>query len=339
VLSSNAPHKTQGFVLPYVLVAIAVLAAVTVFAAQNLARGADTLIQLERSSEIDLAFHAAETEALLWILTAQPDTGGYQKVREVSARGIETATEAVGRKWGIKGDTRRIETSFGPVFVSLQDVSGLVSLSKPDEKIFEQLMGGFNIPPSQAGQLLAALEDYTDLDNRRRFQGAEAIQYQQKGLPPPTNQGLRSLSELPRVMGWSEVLSRIDMEQFEQFVSLSDRATVTRDANLSPALAIHFNSRAALGRAGSNALSNDNYASPVFRLKFEAPIANDNGQLVLRRRIIEYTRTTNRLATPMKKVWVSDRTVLDSSALDRFNVALTLNTGQSSNAGGTAPIR
>lgn len=324
---NNKHHGSQGFVLPYVLVAIALLAAVTIFTAQTLARGTDTLLQLERSREIDLAFHAAETEALFWILTSQPQVGGYQKVKDIPTRGQLFATEPIGPKWGVKGDMRRIETAHGPVFVSLQDVSGLISLRAPDKALFTNLMRGFDILPSEAGRLLASLEDYTDIDNRRRFQGAEAVQYRQKNLPLPTNEHLRSLSELPRIMGWPEALARIDMEKFEQFVSLSDRTTVTRDTNLSPALAVHFNARAGLGRQNSGLFENDDFPSSVFRLTFEAPMVNAKGEPILRRRIIEYTQTVNLLAVPVKKILISDRTVLDSGALGRFNRALRLNTG------------
>jgi len=342
VTSNKPPHKSGGFVLPYVLIAIALLAAVTLYTAQNLSRGADVLLRLERSREIDLAFQAAETEALLWLLTARPDISGYQKVRDVSRRGQLAETEPIGPKWGVRGDMRRINTSFGPVFVSLQDASGLVSLRQPDEKYFADIMSGFNIAPSESSRLLAALLDYTDQDNRRRFQGAEAVQYRQKNLPPPTNQNLRSLSELPRIMGWPEALAQIDMEKFERFVTLSDRTTLTREAHLSPELAAHINARAALGRAGpggSAVFTDDQYPSAVFRLTFEAPISNEQGQVIIRRRSAEYTRTVNLMAAPMKKIWISDRTVLDSGAFGRFNRALTLNAGQSSNASGTAPIR
>ena len=295
----------QGFVLPYVLVAVALLAAVTIFAAQNLSRGADTLIRLERSSEIDLAFHAAETEALLWILTAQPNNGGYQKIRQLPARGGLNVTEPIGRLWGVKGDMRRIETSFGPVFVSLQDVTGLISLRTPDEDLFVKFMRGFNILPSESKGLLAALQDYQDVDSRRRFQGAEAIDYRQRGLPLPTNQEIRSLAELPRILGWPEALAKIDMEKFERFVSLSSRVSSTRDTHLSPALARHLNARAptaARGRVSSNVFANDNFPSPVFRLMFEAVMVNAEGQMTLRRRVVEYTSTVNRLAVPMKNM-------------------------------------
>jgi len=286
-------HKSSGFVLPYVLIAIALLAAITLYTAQNLSRGAEALFRLERSREIDLAFQAAETEALLWLLTAQPDINGYQKVRDVSRRGQLADTEAIGPKWGIKGDMRRINTSFGPVFVSLQDASGLLSLRQPDEKIFANIMSGFNIAPSESSRLLAALQDYTDQDNNRRFQGAEAVQYRQKNLPLPTNENLRSLSELPRIMGWPEALARIDMEKFERFVTLSDRTTLTREAHLSPDLAAHINARAALGRSGSEVFADDQYPSAVFRLTFEAPMRNEQGQVIIRRRNAEYTRTVN----------------------------------------------
>ncbi len=324
---NNKHSHSSGFVLPYVLVAIALLAAITLFTAQNLSRGTDSLVQLERSRQIDLAFHAAETEALLWLLTAQPREAGYQKVRDITRRNQLTTTEAIGEKWGLKGDMRRIATAYGPVFVSLQDVSGLLSLRIPDEPLFKDLMGGFGIPPSDAGRLLARLQDYIDPDSRRRFQGAEAVQYRQRGLPPPTNTHLRSLSELPRILDWPEALARIDMAKFERFVSLSDRTTATSQANLSPEIAVHINARAALGRQSTELFSDDIFPSPVFRLTFEAPMTNEKGQSIIRRRLIEYTRTVNLIAEPVKKVWISDRTVLDSSAPARFNRAATLETG------------
>jgi len=192
---------------------------------------------------------------------------------------------------------------------------------------FREFMGGFGIAPSEASRLFATLKDYTDPDSRRQFQGAEAIDYRQRGLPPPTNAGLRSFSELPRILGWPEALEKIDMARFENFTSLTSRVTVFREANMSSALAEHLSARAALRDRRANFLESDSYPSRVFRLTYEMPMIDAEGRNAVRRRVVEYTRSVNQLTAPVNKIWISDRTVLDSAAFERFNGASILETG------------
>lgn len=89
--------------------------------------------------------------------------------------------------------------------VRLQDGRGLLNLNAFGDEQMSRLLTALGVPAAQHASLIDALRDYTDNDNLRRLNGAEAPDYAAKGLPPPRNLPLVSPMELRRVLGWQSL--------------------------------------------------------------------------------------------------------------------------------------
>lgn len=108
--------------------------------------------------------------------------------------------------------------------VALQDARGLINLVTAPRVWKERLLGTYGIEVSQAQALVDALDDYVDEDNLARLQGAEAEDYQRKGMLPPRNLPLTSSAELLRVYGWSQARSLWDVDGIQRHV-IAERGT------------------------------------------------------------------------------------------------------------------
>lgn len=108
-------------------------------------------------------------------------------------------------------------------FLRLQDNRGLLNLNQADDASLQRFLGVLSIPADQRGRLVDTLRDYTDADNLHRINGAEAQDYIERGLPPPTNTRLITSWDAKRIMGW-------DIPQLwrdNQFVSLTTTSLAT----------------------------------------------------------------------------------------------------------------
>ena len=90
------------------------------------------------------------------------------------------------------------------VWVSVQDLRGLISIVAADPGVMTRFLVAQGVPERDAAPLLDKLADYNDLDNLRRLNGAEADAYAAAGLPPPRNDWPISPYELSLVLGWRE---------------------------------------------------------------------------------------------------------------------------------------
>jgi len=95
--------------------------------------------------------------------------------------------------------------AFGQAVVQLQDARGLISLETADDEQLGRLLALYGLPPERRAVLIDTLRDYTDADDLRRLNGAEAPEYAAAHLPPPRNAPLLSPMELRAVYGWAEV--------------------------------------------------------------------------------------------------------------------------------------
>ncbi len=98
----------------------------------------------------------------------------------------------------------RTYQGLGDTLVRLQDDRGLINLNMVDDARLYNFLGLMGIPADQRGHLADTLHDYTDADNFRRLNGAEAEDYLALGLPPPTNQNLVTPWEIRRIIGWRD---------------------------------------------------------------------------------------------------------------------------------------
>lgn len=93
--------------------------------------------------------------------------------------------------------------------VAVTDERGLLSLHVADLRVLQRLVQGLGASASDADALVDVLLDYTDSDNLKRLNGAEAPAYSLLGLPRPRNEWLVSTRELGRMPLWRDQPGRI----------------------------------------------------------------------------------------------------------------------------------
>lgn len=141
-------------------------------------------------SGIELA--RARLEEQLFASAADPSAG--DPYRQLAAELADIGTQAIG-------DAR--------FQVAAVDPGSRVDLNRSSDPLllglFEPLFG-----EHRADSLLDALRDWTDPDDEPRALGAEAARYAAAGSPfRPPNRPLRSLDDLPRIVGFTDSVSLI----------------------------------------------------------------------------------------------------------------------------------
>jgi general secretion pathway protein K len=92
--------------------------------------------------------------------------------------------------------------------VAVVDLNARIDLNAADDLTLLAFFGQF-VGSQAASALMNALQDWKDLDDRPRPAGAEAADYARTGSPfRPTNRALRRLDELPRIVGFTDELTR-----------------------------------------------------------------------------------------------------------------------------------
>lgn len=90
----------------------------------------------------------------------------------------------------------------GGVRFSIQDEQALAGLNRFERSRMERLLGLLNVPAAGRGPLLDKLKDYTDPDDLKHLNGAEAREYAREKMSPPPNRRLLTRREISSVMGW-----------------------------------------------------------------------------------------------------------------------------------------
>lgn len=212
------PDRQQGFILVVVLVALVVLSLLAGAVAVSSARAVrEAQAEVEAFEEEVAGIGTRDT--LLYLLATQRQTVGGMTLDDqvVLVAGQATAfppedgdaplsTLPIGNE--VKLDSTPYE-GLGPVRFALQDDAGLFSINwsttfRPG--LFDLL----GVPVGARDALEAKRLDYQDADALHRLGGAEAPQYREAGLPPPSNRTLVTPLELRNVPGWREALAPFD---------------------------------------------------------------------------------------------------------------------------------
>ena len=305
MISSAHNNSDEGFVLPYVLVAIAILAITASIAAQRLQNISHMISKIQDEAVAELAFKSAETEVLYVFLAGIPVRGGMN-----IALGREASDPNL---WSAAGEARRVDTQYGPVIVTYRDVTGLVPINSPGSQLTGKLLTSLVVKPNVAKAMTATLGDYIDRDDSRQFRGAERADYRLRKLPPPSNSPVRSYGELSSVLHWPEAVETFDMHKFMDVTTLAPRASYMKfaftDAHLMNALGLNSLSlRNSLANGGIEAgLMGDNF--PSGRGRFTFKFRNSNGGY--RQRAIEFSTQLSALDKPYERFWVYETTVLE----------------------------
>lgn len=105
----------------------------------------------------------------------------------------------------IRLDDRLYRGSGGDV-IQLQDNRGLLNVNFVEQTMLARLLGQLGIPAEKRDAMIDKLRDYTDMDNLRRLNGAEAPEYEAAHLPPPPNEWLMTPNQLKNVLDWNNQL-------------------------------------------------------------------------------------------------------------------------------------
>lgn len=175
----------DGFALLTVLLGMAVLAVLVAaigMLAGNHSRHAHNLAE------------AAKAEALA-------DGGVHHAIRQVRHLVKESAWRADGAPMMLRLDDGEVETR-------VSDEAGRIDLNFADEELLRALLIGAGAGEREADALKDAILDWTDQDDLRRLNGAEAAEYRAAHLPAPGNRPFAMVEELRLVKGMTPSLLR-----------------------------------------------------------------------------------------------------------------------------------
>lgn len=114
----------------------------------------------------------------------------------------------------------------GETIVRIQDNRGLINLNSADAGQLTRLLAHYGINARETPYLIDALNDYIDSDSLRRFNGAEAKEYELAGLPPPRNSRLITPAELRSVFGWEKQKALWGTDSIENLFTTSLSAAI-----------------------------------------------------------------------------------------------------------------
>jgi general secretion pathway protein K len=178
-------HPQGGFVL---VLTIWILAAITIAAAYFGERVQASLRAAAARQDLtsaELALSDGRAEILFRLSTLR-----------LTIWGLGDAPNAIrldGRPYSVAGGV-----------VELQDAAGLLGLNVFTDEAMSRLLTTLGVPLPRHAPLIDALRDYTDADDLRRLNGAEAAQYAAAGLTRrPRNGPLTTPLELQDILGWS----------------------------------------------------------------------------------------------------------------------------------------
>jgi DNA uptake protein ComE-like DNA-binding protein len=184
-------RPAAGFVLVATLVAIAVISLGAAYFATQVDKLRTNAGQMQAWAE-------AEREAFLLRETLMfAAARGIREEGGLAFDGSVLATD--GRPYTISNT----------LVLSVQDESGLLTINTLDERIVGRFLSSIGIPTEEHARLTDALLDFMDVDDLRRLNGAEKLEYARANRPPPTNDFLRHREQLRDVIGWGDILDKL----------------------------------------------------------------------------------------------------------------------------------
>lgn len=182
-----APLQQRGFVLVVTLWILAIITIGAAYFAERVARSVSLAQQSQQVAAVLLDMSSTRAEILFRLGTTQ-----------LSVHGLGTT-----RDNAISLDNRQYAGS-GQDFVRLQDNRGLINVNFVELEMLRRLVGQLGVAAENRDAMLDTLNDYTDTDNLRRLNGAEAPEYRARDLPMPPNDWLITPWQLQNIIGWRE---------------------------------------------------------------------------------------------------------------------------------------
>ena len=179
-MATTARNTQRGFVLVVTLWVLAVITIAASYFAERVSRSIELARQKKDATEQLVEFANTRAEILFRLGTSGVSLYGWG---------------------GFALDDRPYRGS-GEDIVRLQDNRGLLNLNFPQTAMMSKLLGQLGVPAEKRDAMIDTLLDYTDTDDLRRLNGAEAPEYAALGLPPPPNDWLASPYQLNNIIGW-----------------------------------------------------------------------------------------------------------------------------------------
>lgn len=206
-MSLPALRRSDGFVLPTVLVVTSVvtlifLVAITALASlqreAGLARARVAFTQQAMTAEARLTYlGATERMAPFGLLIDAPlPPGEFQNLSPAEDAAFRAGMANATELW-LDGRPYR----YGEAgIIRMRDQAGMINLSRLPAGAQGRLLARLNVSAADARSLEAALADYADRDDLRSTNGAERTDYP-SGLDGPPNRPLRLVDEFLNVLG------------------------------------------------------------------------------------------------------------------------------------------
>lgn len=316
-----APDK-RGFALPAVLAVTAIVTLVFLVAILAL----DSLADQTRRA---MALSRFETQAL----SLEAHAAYAAAIGFPTAKGLEVSDLDRHADPRLAADGTAYRPAGAPTLrISLQDEAGLINLDTLPQAAMARLMAELGVPADQHAALVDRFSDFVDVDDLSRVDGAEALAYQDRGLPPPPNGPLRSVDQAPGVLGWKDAVPRERWRALRSDLT-ADPTSAAFNANTATPLALKvlfgfddaqlaavvdrrrataFTGLEDLGRAAGVRMSGD--AERVYGFpngRFAVKIAAPGAGLTYRARIVLTPRDRER------PVWIEDAALSLSPANGR----------------------
>ena len=125
---------------------------------------------------------------------------------------------------------------YGKAYFAIQDIGGLLNINLASEFTFNRLFDLLGIDSELHSSLFAKLQDYVDIDDLHRLNGAERYHYEEHHLPIPRNHFLITPMETYGILDWTAQSQLWENYQFEQ---LTQTLTASRpNFNTAPPLVL-----------------------------------------------------------------------------------------------------
>jgi Type II secretion system (T2SS), protein K len=228
----------EGFVLPYVLVVVFILALVSAVAVRSITSSSTIITELNEDMLAEQRLLSAEADTLFVFLTSVPVKGGIDTSHmvwtgEEVVDGFNVDRLLPGALWSAAGGERQSVSANGKVIVRYRDGAGFVPLNRNAPEMITRLLKGLGLKTVEAKSAAAKLGDFVDDNTIRRFQGGERADYRLKGLPVPENAPLRVHEEIYRIMDWDKLIPPKRYQQLLNITTLTASSTYYRKKFLS----------------------------------------------------------------------------------------------------------
>ncbi|MGB0906120.1 MAG: hypothetical protein ACPGVT_01405 [Maricaulaceae bacterium] len=323
-------HNDEGFVLPYVLAVVAILAVAGAIAMGRLQRSTNMIAAVQAQTRAESIMASVEAQVIHALLSASPVVEGYDLNPESpiwtefgfmsadAARMLKAGEEDTIEPniWKAKGEPRLVNTPQGPAIVTMQDVSGFASINRPGTGRIKSILEHAGLSSPEARRLIRRLQDYTDMDDRRSAQGAERRDYYLKKRKLPTNSPLRSYGELISVMGWSDALLQMDKLVLMDLMTLSTRADYRKNFARAELVEIIGVGRDSLLENKTpdffdTMLQFNTLPSGEVRFTIWVPRSENVGPgTIYDKRVVEISHRSGGVGRPYRRLWVYETIVL-----------------------------